>query len=507
MVTINRRKILVAWTQITKNAGSIFVLSALSGFSAIVFYFITTTSSFVRLYADDFCTSAMLDKLGFWQSQVYWYTEWSGRYSYNLLVHFSEIFRLDSVKVLPIILSIILALSFTWILYQIFAKKLSILVCSIIGFSITSLLIINSPNIYQTLYWQTGSLTYTIPLIFMNLILGLILIIHKDKKHFNIPTLIALFSTAFFAGGFAESYVTLQITLVTLLSILLALFWRKKETIIACAVTLLASLLSITATVLAPGNMIRQAHLPRPLPLFDVVVGTIMGTLQYFHTLSHNRVYMLALLLILLVGFYFVVRTKVKLKAIKLPRTIILVVALMISAITSVGSIYAPVLYALSSNPPARTLFLAQYPVMICALAIGVVMGVYFKQYYKNRSSGLIVGVYSNNFNKTGKVDAARGLACIASACIVGIVLLMINPVINSSTKIYSNVKNYSTVFDARSTDISRQIDSNINDLSISWAPPLGDLPEPRKSKEEWINACMADFYNVGHITANKSGD
>ena len=46
---------------------------------------------FTRYLADDYSTSSVLLKKGFWQMQTVWYSTWSGRYSFTFLVSLVEL--------------------------------------------------------------------------------------------------------------------------------------------------------------------------------------------------------------------------------------------------------------------------------------------------------------------------------------------------------------------------------------------------------------------------------
>lgn len=477
-------RIIPIWNKLKLSLDHVFLMSAISAFSATILYFVIKTSAFVRLYGDDYCTSGILKRLGFWQSQVYWYNSWSGRYSYNLLVHFSELFRLSSVELLPGLLFVILSISFAWLLIQIFGKRTaSVITCLAIGLLFTSLMVINSPNIYQTLYWQTGSLTYFVPFIFLNIVLGIVVLLYKNNKYFNIPILILIFSLAFFAGGFAESYVALQITILSSLVIIMSLLWRKRKPIIAVSVALAASVLSMLITMIAPGNKIRQAQLPSPQPIIGVIKGTVEGMIQYFQSIGGSPKYLLALTLVFIIGLYLVIRVESNFKIAKINIVIMASLLLLMVPILSVGSIYAPGLYALSTNPPARTLFMAEYPLIICSFAIGLVIGAYMKKYAKS-----------------DKINAVYVSSNVAAICIFGIIMLMLAPVINTSRETFSNVKEYSRQWDSQVVEIKNQLKSK--DLSIRWIQPIGELPDPQQTSKGWVNICMSDYYGVNSITA-----
>ena len=471
--------------QIRDNVDSVFLLSTISVFSAIVLYFVVKTSNFVRLYGDDYCTTAMLHKLGYLQAQIYWYNTWSGRYAYNLLVHFSELFSLHSVKILPILLFTLTALSFAWALRQIFGKGLGTFVSLDVGLCLASLMVVNSPNIYQTLYWQTGSLTYLVPFIFLNIVAGMIIKIYRENKKINNYSLLLIFFLTFFAGGFNESYVALQLTMLAAFVLIVTLLWRKRQPIICGMTAIAGSLLSLVVMVIAPGNKVRQAQLPKPLPLTSVIAETIKGTVGYVGSVFRDHAYLFALILVFLIGFYFIIKLNKKIKTISLRCAILTSTLLLVTGFVSIGSVYAPGLYALSENPPDRTLFLVQYPLLICALSIGMVLGVYAK-----------------NINKPNYRELSKGIANIAGICMFAILVFLAHTAIGSGRSTFANVKQYSVQWDLQSAAISKQLTSNERNLKITWIPPIGDLPDPQRTDNGWVNVCMSDYFGVNSVTA-----
>src|SRR5690606_24235274 len=58
---------------------------------------------FTRYLGDDFCTAGILVANGLLESQIHWYTIWSGRFSFTFLVNLAEMVGPGIVPVLPIV--------------------------------------------------------------------------------------------------------------------------------------------------------------------------------------------------------------------------------------------------------------------------------------------------------------------------------------------------------------------------------------------------------------------
>jgi len=132
-------------------------------------YFLFTTSSYVRFWADDFCSSVLLRTNGYWNSQIIWWKSWTGRYSYIAFLDLFELFGTNGARVLPIILAALFTLPL-------------VLLFGVFGLLILPIILVNSPNIIQSFYWMTGSLNYFAPFVLLNFYL---LIIFKPLKKYN----------------------------------------------------------------------------------------------------------------------------------------------------------------------------------------------------------------------------------------------------------------------------------------------------------------------------------
>jgi hypothetical protein len=189
---------------------------------------------FTRYLADDYSTSSVLLKKGFWQMQAYWYHAWSGRYSFTFLVSLVE---LAGVRMVPWIVWIALLawfLSLFWALKQIFGalsipvekKWLGVLTAVILFGAAKSL-----PNASEVLFWQTGILTYQVSNILLGFFLALFL-----KRFFSqaeSPKVAwweycAAFVIAIAIGGFSETWIVIQVALITL-GLLYFFFFYKNS--------------------------------------------------------------------------------------------------------------------------------------------------------------------------------------------------------------------------------------------------------------------------------------
>jgi hypothetical protein len=230
---------------------------------------------FSRYWYDDFNTAAVLRNHGFLGSQRYWYMNWSGRFSFHLAVNLAELVGPWVVSLLPLAaLSVWVALT-AWAAYQ--AASLLGMVRRAQVALLSALLVVyatveSTADIAQSLYWQTGMLTYLAPLIFFTANAGLVVSSARQETGRIVPWRVCLCALlALTAGGFSEVSALLQAGGMSLLLVAALLGVRglcgrgTRALILAGFVGALAALLIVA---LAPGNEMRQAGGPAHAGLF-----------------------------------------------------------------------------------------------------------------------------------------------------------------------------------------------------------------------------------------------
>lgn len=130
---------------------------------------------FSRYIADDFCTLGTLRKLGFLGSQTNWYMNWSGRFSFTFLVNLTQLAGSKLTPILPALTLVIWLVAVTCLILR-WQRWLRNTRYIILAFALSGLVIFvtleGAPNVYQSLYWQTGILTYTLPLVLLTFYLS-----------------------------------------------------------------------------------------------------------------------------------------------------------------------------------------------------------------------------------------------------------------------------------------------------------------------------------------------
>jgi hypothetical protein len=247
-----------------------------------------------RYWYDDFNTAAVLRDRGFLGSQRYWYMNWSGRFSFHLAVSLAESAGAWVVSLLPLAaLSAWVAVT-AWAAYE--AASLLRLPRRSHTALLTALLVVyatvgSAADVVQSLYWQTGVLTYLAPLIFFTAYAGLVASSAGGEPGRAAPWRVCLCALlALAAGGFSEVSAVLQaggmcLLLAASLAGVPGLRVRSTRALIAAGFG--GALAALLLVALAPGNGVRQGLGPAHAGLFWSAESSFRYTLYFFE--QHSR--------------------------------------------------------------------------------------------------------------------------------------------------------------------------------------------------------------------------
>ena len=249
---------------------------------------------FSRYWYDDFCTAAVLRDMGFVGSQRHWYLGWSGRFSFHFLVNLLELAGPRVVPFLPLAALAAWTAVSAWAAYQ--AAALLRLprrgAVSFLGGLLVVFATLNStPDVAQSLYWQTGMLTYLAPLVLFTAYAGLVASsVREGGGRVSRPRVVLCLLLTLAAGGLSEVTAVLQAAGACLLAAAAltrgrARFGRGTRALILAG--LAGALVALLAVVLAPGNKARQALMPPHSGWLWSVESSFRFALYFFE--QHTR--------------------------------------------------------------------------------------------------------------------------------------------------------------------------------------------------------------------------
>jgi hypothetical protein len=456
--------------------------------------------TFSRYLADDYCLTAGFLDQGFWTSQIALYRDWSPRYSVAFLINLSELFGRGSIRVWTALIVVLWLAALAWAILQVFRQvrlKLSLLQAFFLSGLLLFYTILEAPNRYQALYWRVGLVTYTVPLIFLALLVGMILHFSgqaetRKRSLWLRAGLVAL--TAWFAGGFSETYVTLQTGLLAFGMLAVWVFLRGEKqaawrTLVSAA--FLGSLIALAIVIAAPGNAVRLSAMPERAALVEIARMAVKNAFLFLYMSLEEYAFQNVLLVLVTLGLsaslFARANASRRLDPAALTFSLFLVPVL---AYVLILAICTPSAYAQSSYPEGRVLIEARFVMTVMLACLGTLLGLLIAQL----------------FHWSGQ-EAPFGL----HALLLGSFLLA------SLYPLYEARKNVAQipVFQERAGRWEEHaatirgsaeqgvFEVNLLDSQAVTFDAFSGLLEPSSDPQDWVNQCAASFFGMSSLTVN----
>ncbi len=227
--------------------------------------------------ADDFCYNCKSRDLGFWNAQLSWYNDWSGRYFSSAILSIKPLVS-DSFliyKLIPVLLLISLFISIYYLssLLLVNLKKRDFF---ILTFFILVMYLIQMPSISQGLYWLAGSITYQLSNILAILLFCfLIKLIETNERKYLILSIIF----AFFVIGSNEASMLLISFLIGVIFIFKS--FQQKRINFSILILLIFVVIFSAIVIKSPGNAIRASYYPNKNQIFYAIYKSILAVKSY----------------------------------------------------------------------------------------------------------------------------------------------------------------------------------------------------------------------------------
>lgn len=455
---------------------------ALASYAVLGFY--------SRYYADDYCMSGLVYQRGFWQAQIDQYTGWSNRFSGMFILSLSEVFGYSAIKVWTALVLVLLVAAFAWTLAQLnrwlnlsLSRWLLVLLSELVAF----FTILFAPQLYQSFFWRIGIITYVLPLTFLILLAGLVVRLSTQTQtdHAQCGGLVACAALAFFAGGFSETYLTLQLS-ITLLGLIAVLFLVKdasrRKWLLAISAVLIGSLLSLAVVLASPGNAVRQAAMPPPPSILSWIKMILLHAFLFmYRVLDANPFqFLLAVLIpLLLVYGYYANKSTNRWRPSLLFMMLFLAPAV---GFVLVAAVMAPAAYVQSSYPDDRVLVEAGFLMAVMLIIMGVLAGIIFSQLHLWAEEAIPTHLQ----------------ALVAMFAIV----LLLYPLYDArkNVALLHEFQARAASWDARDARIRAARQSGEFVVMVKGFNAPGNLAEFQVDPGDWVNQCASSFYDVSQI-------
>lgn len=457
-------------------------------------------SFFLRWYADDYCVAAGLKSSTFFQYFSYNYMGWTGRYS---SIFFQGAFNLLGPKAaffLPSILTVIWFLALSWAVQPFLSNYISkhkhLASMALAGFVLICLYSI-TPNLFQSVFWNNASISVCLPLILLTMNVGILVRLYQGTFKGWIWVLPISLLTMI-AGGFAEMFIAMQVTLYVLM--VLVFFFKKHKgesnLLPFLIVGLVSALLAFTIVLIAPGNQVRQAQIGQPATLPELPGLMLKYTFQIFYGMLDKAGWWTLVLVIVSFLFGFAI-TNNDTKAIEDPaRGKTPKIPGWLKQVFVVGSILlvlllaavAPSTYIQQQEPEARSVFMAIYFIIVGVCLIMSAIGFALAR--------------SRWVKKVTPVNVWQLTAIILIILVIGIGVGFAARHAFDTVPVYQS---YARLWDERDQSI---LDDKVSGKREIITYQLDDtrwgVSDIREDSAYWVNQCMSTYYGVDSITARQ---
>jgi hypothetical protein len=250
-------------------------------------------AAFIRPIGDDYCISARLIGYNPLTASLikYWYT--SNRFSNEMVAWFTDLFGPRGVAILAVGALLLWLAGLTWLLYEsarLFKIRWDLWTGLLLAEIVALISFYTAPNLFQSVQWRPGLMTYFLPLVIYSILFAGILRVAQrlqSVKSRDIGLLIAiviLFFAAFFAGGLSETAGALHISILGL-ALVLNFLWNKTQTrrpiLVLITATLTGALLAMIGMLITPANAIRLEGAQTP-SMLDVILRSFTYAALFF---------------------------------------------------------------------------------------------------------------------------------------------------------------------------------------------------------------------------------
>jgi hypothetical protein len=450
---------------------------ALMAAAALVVY--AAVGLYTRYWADDYCIGALVRGHGWLGAQKAMYRQWTGKFSNTAAMATALWVGPRAAPVLPVLVVGTWLTALTWTLtglahslgYQVALRNAAAM--AVVG---VFLAIDRMPNYVQSLYWQSGMLVYTAPLVVLTVLAG-VGARWPRSRHPGL-TLVVLLSLAFISGGFSETAAAVEAGALTILLAWLAVFAGpsvRRQWLPPVVSGFLGAALALGVMAAAPGNAVRLAALPPRASWVVIAAATTWYTLRHL-------VWWLLLPPFTAIFAVAVSSAIGRMTSARRPNSHLRTAVGI--ALGTFGLAWVSVFPAVwgygPAGPEGRTYAVTSF-VLTCGLCVTAAL------FGRSRTAERLVQWW---------VASPRHQMAI-------VLLLALSPVASVARPLtlLPQARTYATAWDARDQWIRLQVAAGARRLTVVSLPTIAWLNDVAGSPPlNWVNRCIADYYGLATI-------
>ena len=477
-----------------------FISTSTIGICLVAYGYIGT---FMRLSGDDYCYSAYLSQGTFWQAQVNSYLQVStynaNRFSLTLFSGLASLFPPVVNGFLPGLVIVLWFIGLSYASKSLF-HALEIRVpwwfCLVLAGFIEFVTFYQAPDISQSLYWRSGMLPYTLPILTNTYLFGLLLNAWRKERSSWVFVMITIV-LSFIGGGFSEVGTIFQIGWLGLMWLRLWLVDRRSGIKTRAAnkiflVVMSATILALLLLLLSPTNQMRRA-VDSSLPgLFEIVEIVGVFSIKFFARTFRDQpiptVY--SMLVPFLIGMVAFGPLQIRLRiSISAKRVLTWIPAFLFGYIFLVASSSVPFAYIQSAVPEPRAQIIARFVMTLSLVGIGI-------------SIGLLAAQLMQSVQKPF-------WRMVRWAAVLVLLLAAMYP-LRAAGQIFQDAPRYQKwayYWDMRDQEIQMARAQGIMDVQVVQIDHIIDrVGDLSADPAYWYNTCAAMYYQVSAIRADLPG-
>jgi hypothetical protein len=445
--------------------------------------------AFGRMFTDDYCYSASYNSLGLLGTlNGYFFitTFTAHRYSLTFFEWVIDRFGIAGIQWMPF-WGLLLWASGIYLLLRLMNNRWKEDLSRIETLALTLCLlfftIYLAPNLYQSLYWRTGILPYTAPII-----CGLWLLIylfHKQSSESWIKYGI-LGLGAFVAAGFSEAgaiFAAAPFGIIILWSLIAFVqkdkhLWHElgKPSVVVVLVVIIALIIQL----LSPVNIKRQSAYQAPAAPMMAIIYAFRFARDFIWLSIKTQPLPNIIFSVLIGSFGFLINRS---RDWGWKKTILSILSFSLAAYIFIAAVHLPSAYVEKSPPADRTLIITRFILLAAQLGIFYMAGQWLASFY------------------------SRTWLKVAAAAVI--LLGCLYTIRNGIKTIQYDLPRYQRVAQVWD-EHDRQIKDSLSEgkMEIVVLPIdsqyIGGLME-LYSQPNWVNLCAAEYYGINVIRAAES--
>jgi hypothetical protein len=453
---------------------------------------------FTRMIFDDYWFAHGARSLGWKNAQVDWYQTWQGTFSSTAVQTAVGLIGPGLVHLLPVILLTSWLVGMIWTVYQfgqLVRLHYPVFSACFFGSLILYATVEGAPNIFQSLYWTSGSVTYTLPMVIFTFYVGYILLTIRRIKQARNPVFAVLLSAliTFVAGGFSPIYAAIQgsaLGLAVVACIIISPPTIRQAILAVLLAGLLGTIAALVLMVSAPGNAIRQVLFPDPPPLPELLILNGAYMASFLATALVIFAPLEAIIALVIPG---IIVNKTQPQDARIQAGIQRHARRYMALVLVIGlgllySIFIPTTYNVSDIPPPRALIIPHFVVVLVVLGWGIIMGLSLQRPQRQNTDNVF------SFSRITLIVLA--------------ILLVLGPIRSTwnTLRLASDFRTFAAEWDAHDRAIRAAVAEGKTEMAVpAFTVDLSDYVDIRSIGNDPAmrpNQCVAAYYGLESLIA-----